>query len=154
MPATALPILVGDALVSDINAHAWLMKPEAFEAVRGYDIRYGEDELATVKVTVVVLTDRSENISRGHNTRTLTAWIDIQRKVNDTTATTVDTLVEFANEVFEFCADNHRITESSLSDWYIDDAVYFQDGFWSFPRLVTEGIYEAAIELTLKSNDR
>lgn len=145
---------MGDALVSEINGHTWLLEPEGFAATRGYDIRFEETDLATVKVTVVVLTDKSENISRRNNTRTQTAWVDIQRKLADTTATSVDALVEFANEVLEYFADSHHLTDDSLSDWYVEDAAYFQDGFWSFPRLVTEGIFEAAIELTLRSDSR
>jgi hypothetical protein len=149
--ADALSIDVARALVDEVNNHAWEQEPEAFTAERVYFARYKKDDLATMRVSVLALTHSDHRVTRTSLQTDLTFWIDVQKMLADhADVDEVDRFVNFLAEVKAFYSDGHRLP-SPFADWWVQSAAYFQDQFWDPQRLYLDHVYEAAVELTLRS---
>lgn len=151
--ADAPSIVVANAVANELNAHSWILAPETFTAERLYYARFKNDDLKTMRVTVLALTHKDKHVTRERNQTDLTLWIDVQKWLDTdfASASALDGFVNFLDEIKGFYSDGHNLA-SPNEPWWVEDAEYFQGEFWSPQRLYQDHAYEAAIELTLRAH--
>ena len=123
--ADALSIQIAEAIKEEINGHSWLTAPEVFTAQRVYRAVFKGDELNTLKMTVVALSQADIRATR----KTLQgdfgfAVVTEKRLANADDVTEMDGWVNFLGEIKDHFDDNHKLA-SPLADWRYQSAAYF-----------------------------
>src|SRR5262245_25051684 len=148
--ADALSIEIARTLVDEINGHTWSQQPEVFSAERRYFARYKNDDLAAMRVSVIALTHRDQDVTRTSQQTDLTFWIDVQKMLtNHADVSEVDPFVNVLAELKDVYSGDHRLP-APCAEWWVETAEYFQDQFWDPQRLYLDHVYEAAVEIAVR----
>lgn len=152
----ALLIQGSDAIVAEVAGHAWAAWPDAPTAIapaRRYFAKFNPADLAAAKVSVIGLTDQVETFTRAKNQEDVGVFVDVQKLLADRAdVAEVDRWVNFMAELLAFFSDNHRL--AGLDDWWVEDAQYVLSQVWSQSFLYADGIFAAALALTLRSDSQ
>lgn len=150
--ANALAIQIADAIVAEINGHAWTAAPDTVAANRRYLAIYEGDDLATLQIAVAPIERSDKNATREKQQSDHGIMIDVQKRVTTPPYTTeMDGLVNFVAELKDFYDDNHRLASPLEAFWI--EAVELVDGngrLWAADALYFDHAFEAALRLTVR----
>lgn len=153
MAASSIAIQLAEAIVLELAtaaaANEWT---PAFTPVRQWRPVYTRDELAQkgLQVSVVPVTRPPLDLfTRQKRQYDYGVVIDFQTVVDATTLEGLDALVNLVDgDVTAFYSDMHYI--AGMTGWYVKELGLLDDSIYSIDRLYGEGIFEAALALTIR----